>query len=560
MRYATLVWVKPAIDDLVKQIRQSLEQFVENPEDPASLQDAVSWFHEIHGSLFMLDISSASHLVREMEILTSDLIAGKVGHKEQAYDILLQALLQLPNYLDHLSLGYHEMPAALLLLINKMRKLRNQPAMDSSVLFQPDPHLPLPLKPPPKLPNAKLKEYVHKLRPMFQKGLLLWVKGPNRGEGLKYLHTVMERMLQATGNLPISKLWIGASAMIEAILQKGIAPTNHVTVALKQLDTYLKQIVDHGNAGTHIHPPAKLVNAMLFQVAHAKSTGPRVTLAKKAFQLGHFFPSEPELRTAMQLFSGPDIEMINTVVTAIMEDFARVEETLDIFARADEPDVNDLIPMIEVLMAMAYTLEVLGLDAQSNSLKEQAVLIQRMVKNEVPHELAHLLGIADALMKVNAALETLAHRGVHARQQIQKETGLMETQHLLVLKAAVDEAKSELLEMIPAINTFFDSGKTSDELADIPHRFTQLQGLMRMNDREKAAVLTAHCSRFVAEVLIKKETVPEEGQRKALADAIISLDLYLDTLAGNPLDGNHILDITQRCIQTLFPPAAKAAA
>jgi len=558
MKYATLVWVKPAIDDLVKQIRQSLEQFVENPEDPASLQDAVGWLHEVHGSLFVLDISSAAQLVREMEVLTSDLIAGKVGHKEHAYDILLQALLQLPNYLDHLALGYVEMPVALLPLINKMRALRAQPPLDNSTMFYPNLQISLPLKPAPKLPDLKLKEFVHKLRPAYQKGLILWIKGPNRGEGLKLLHTVLERMLQATGHLPISKLWLSGSAIIEAILQKGIAPNNAITNHLKQLDGYLKQIVDHGNPGIHIQPPAALLNQMLYYVAHAKSTGPRVSLIKKIFELESHLPNEQELRAAQQLFSGPDIEMINTVVTAIMEDFARVEETLDIFARADEPDVNDLVPIIDILMAMAYTLDVLGLDAQSKSLKEQAATIQRMTKNELHHELAQLLSIADALMKVNTALETLAHRGVHARQQIQKETGLQETQVLLVLKAAVIEAKTELTEMIPIINAFFDSGKASDELADLPNRFTQLQGLMYMNNREKAAQLTAHCSRYVAEVLIKQAKVPEEAKRKALADTIISLDLYLDTLAGTPLDGNQILETTNRCIHALFA-APKAA-
>jgi len=51
--------------------------------------------------------------------------------------------------------------------------------------------------------------------------------------------------------------------------------------------------------------------------------------------------------------------------------------------------------------------------------------------------------------------------------------------------------------------------------------------------------------------MIEAKIVPDENKRKALADAIISLELYLDTVAGNPLDDNQILDTTQRCLAML---------
>ncbi len=560
MKYTPLIWVKPAIDDLLKQIRQSLEQFVENPDDPASLQDAVGWLHEIHGALSVLEVRSATEMAYEMELLTSDLIAGKITHKEWAYDILLQALLQLPNYLDHITLGYPEMPVALLGLINKIRKLRNQPLLDESAFFAPNLSLPLPLKPAPKLPDDKIKEFALKLRPAYQKGLVLWINGPNRAEGLKYINTVMERMLQLSGNLPISKFWLAVMAIVEGFLQKGIAPSNAITTILKQLDTLIKQISEHGNAGLNIQPPAKLLIQLLHPIAYAKSAGPQIIMARKVFQLEQYAPSEAALRAAQQLFSGPDIEMINTVVAAIKEELARVEEAMDIFARADAPDINDLAGAVDILFAMAYTLEVLGLEAQSRTLKEQANRVQRMLKNEIDHQLPQLLSIADALMKINASLETLAQRGVHARQQLQEETGLLETQFAMVLKSAVDEAKSEINELIPHMTAFFDSGKASEELIDIPNRFTQLQGLLKISSRDKAAQLAGHCQRYIAEVLVKQNRVPSETHRKALADAIISLDVYLDTLAGTPMDGNQLLETTYRCIQILFAPEAKAAA
>jgi len=46
--------------------------------------------------------------------------------------------------------------------------------------------------------------------------------------------------------------------------------------------------------------------------------------------------------------------------------------------------------------------------------------------------------------------------------------------------------------------------------------------------------------------------VPEEEKLKALADVLISLELYLDTLAGNPMDAKDILDMTEKRLGQLL--------
>ncbi len=169
MSNATLTWVNPAIDDTLKQVRQALEQFVENPEETVSLQDAVNGLHEIRGALAMLEVTSAVVLVQELENVTKLLLAGKLANKELAYDLLMRAILQLPNYLIHLALGYSDMPAALLPAINKLRTLHGQKELPANSFFLPNVNVALPVKQAPSLPDAKLKDYVGKLSGVYQK-------------------------------------------------------------------------------------------------------------------------------------------------------------------------------------------------------------------------------------------------------------------------------------------------------------------------------------------------------------------------------------------------------
>ncbi len=556
MKYATLTWVKPAIDDTLKLTRQSLEQFVENQNDAGSLQDAVGWLHEIKGALILLEIDSAMILMQEMELVTKALLEGTIQDKEKeaAYDSLMRALIQLPNYLDHLALGYADIPLALLPLINKLRHLLKQKPLSANQFFSPDVSIDIPnIKPAPRLTDEKLKAFVHKQRIAYQKGLMAFVKGPNKMAGIKLMMSSFTHLTQATGQHPVTKIWWIAEAVLEAIAQKGLPLNENINNLFKQIDPLIKQITDHGNRALLVQPPSKLLNTLLHYAGQAKSKGARLAAVREVYHLDYCLPSEALLNATLQVFSGPDIELMKIVVSTLKDDFARIEETLDIFMRADTPDVSDLKPLIEIMHNMAYTLHLLGLEVQAKSMLQQTAVITAIAEEQKSYDLAQMLVIANALLRIDAALDTLATRGNHARQQIQQEKGLTESQLIDVLKVVVDEAKVELAEMIQPIIVFIDNGTVSEDLQAIPGRFQHIQGLLAILDQPRAIKLLQLCSRYIQQNMIKNALVPDEKQRKALADAIISIEFYLETLAGNPLNSSHILDITQQCLSSLMP-------
>jgi len=550
MRYATLVWVKPTIDDTLKLTRQSLEQFVENPDDTTTLQKSVGWLKEIRGALVMLNINSAVLLMQSVEMVVQAILDGKINNKEQAYDSLMRSLIQLPNYLEHLALGYADIPMAILPSINKLRSLVGQKPLQSSQLFFPDLNIPLPVKAAPHYPDNKLKQFVQQKRIAFQKGLQAWLQAKNIA-GLKLLLSTAEQLTQVTGKAPISRIWWITAAILESVAQKGL-PANAALVSLiKQMDSLMKLVVARGNLALHVAPPERLLGQLLFYAAHSKSRGPRLQLVHKTYHLGYCFPNQALLQSSMQVFAGPDTELMGTIVDLMREDFVRIEETLDIFMRADNPDHSDLLPLIEIMRNMAYTLLLLGMNVQAKLMLKQTQLLKQIGEGHKSYDLAGMLEVANDLLNINAALDTLASRGTHARQQIQQEEGLLETQFKDVLVIAVSEAKMELAEMIPLIMHFFDKEEVNEEFEEIPARFDRIMGLFNMLERSRAQKLVGDCRLYIQKTMIEAKIVPDENKRKALADAIISLELYLDTVAGNPLDDNQILDTTHRCLAML---------
>lgn len=556
MKHSALTWVKGTFDESLKQTRQALEQFVENPSDTAPLQHCLVWLHEIYGALNLLELSTAALLVEEIERSIQALTGGKLESKESTYDTLMQALIQLPNYLDHLWIVQRDMPLALLPLLNKLRALRGQGALSPNSLFLPDISVAIPQTKAPKMSDDKLKDYMQKMRAAYQKGLVVLIKTPNQAsEGLKFIYTVMQRLQQVTGGAPVNKVWWITEGLLEALLQKGLELNNPLINLLKQLDALIKQFADHGNAALKLVPPKTLLTNLLYFAAQARSRGKVVTEVKNVFKLADYFPPENKLVTARLIFSGPDIELMKVVVTLLKDDFARVEETLDIFNRADNPSITELTPLVSLLGDMANTLGLLGLELQRKLMLQQRKLIFEITEGRKQAELNILLDIASALLKINGALDILGVQGVHARQKLQEgvDTQFWDTpQFGVVVGEAVNEAKAELSQVIQPLVTFIDTKAKDEALSEVPNRLKQVEGFLLVSSHNRAAKLLGLCSRYIDKVFLKEGIVPPEEKLKALADVLISMEFYVNTLAGNPMDAQDILDLTEKRLTVLL--------
>ncbi len=557
MKYSALTWVKATIDENLKQTRQALEQFVENQDDTAPLQQCVTWLHEIHGALGMIELQTAALLVQNVEATITTLLAGKISDKGKAYDLLMNSLIQLPNYLDHLAIVQHDIPQALLPLINGLRAMRAQKPLPANQLFTPDLAVTLPGLKPVQLPDAKLKDYAQKMRVAYHKGLGVIVKNPKQAtEGIKYIHNVMQKMQQATGTHEVTKIWWVTEGLLESLLLKGSELNANIINALKQIDTVIKQIAEHGNAALRQPVPKSLLTNLLYFVAHSHATkSKQVQRVKIVFKLQDYFPSENALQAARLTFSGPDIELMRTVVTLLKDDFARIEETLDIFNRADNPTVSELTPLVSLLTDMANTLGLLGLPSHRHSMLVQAKMIKEVIDGKRSSELNSLLEIGNALLKIDAALDILGVQGVHARQRLQQspDTEFFETpQFGIILSVVVNEAKIELSQVIQPLVSFINDPTQLDEtLLEVPGRLRQVEGFLSILSHDRASLLLRKCNHYIQKVFIKEKTVPEEVKLKALADTLISIELYLDTLAGNPMDADEILNTTQKRLALL---------
>jgi chemosensory pili system protein ChpA (sensor histidine kinase/response regulator) len=68
--FTTLTWVKPELDETLKQARNALQVYVEDGENPQELKTCSELLHQVQGTLRMVELYGAAMVAEEMEQLS----------------------------------------------------------------------------------------------------------------------------------------------------------------------------------------------------------------------------------------------------------------------------------------------------------------------------------------------------------------------------------------------------------------------------------------------------------------------------------------------------------
>ncbi|HEY1070749.1 MAG TPA: Hpt domain-containing protein [Thermomonas sp.] len=132
--HTALGWVKPEIDEALRQARIELEAFAEAPGEPAPMATCMGHLHQVQGTLRMLELQAPAMVAGEMEQLATALRDGATGDRDEALAVLMRGVVQLPDYLERLQGGHRDIPIVLLPLINELRAARGAAALGQEAL------------------------------------------------------------------------------------------------------------------------------------------------------------------------------------------------------------------------------------------------------------------------------------------------------------------------------------------------------------------------------------------------------------------------------------------
>lgn len=560
--FQALDWVKGEIEETLKQAQQSLEAFVDNPEDSTRMRFCLTHLHQVAGTLHMVEFFGAALLAEEMENLAIALINEKVQRVEDAQEVLMKAILQLPVYLDRVKDGQRDMPVVVLPLLNDLRAARGEHLLSETALFKPDLEAGSEAAPKETVSQealAQLPQLLKKIRQLYQFALVGLIRNQDMPTNLGYMAKSLAKLEQLYANAPMGQLWWVSAALVEGVSRSYIELGTSVKMLFGQLDRQLKHSIDTG-ADRNEAAPTDLLKNLLFYVARAEGETSRIQAVKNAFKLDRALPSDDFLDSERQRLTGPDKAAIASVVSALLEELSGVKETLDLFMRGQAHESKELRGVIPVLKQIADTLAVLGVGNPRRVIVEQIDTIGRIVDSQEGPDDNMLMDVAGALLYVEATLQGMASDPSSAVSGVEEDDDSQFVSPEQISKArtaVIEESRSGLENAKDAISDYIGSNFDVDSLQAVPDILHSVRGGLMMVPLNHPAALLQSCINFISEQLIEARIQPDWKQLDTLADAITSVEYYLERLGDRFPGDEDILSIAEEAVAALGYPAER---
>ncbi|NNM50984.1 MAG: response regulator [Pseudomonadales bacterium] len=541
-----LDWVKGEIEETLKQARQALESYVENSADPTRLRFCLAYLHQVHGTLQMVELYGAALLAEEMEAVCLSLLNGQVTRTDEAQEVLMRAMLQVPAYLDHIRSSRRDLPMILMPLLNDLRSARNEPLLTESALFKPDLSAVSRLDNSTLLTGSEQKQILKRLRHAYQMSLVELLHQSPDSRHLKNMQRVFDRLSALSEGSSLKELWDVVGALVEVLQVKGVDVGSTIKALLGQTDRQIKRFTEQGG----FVPPQDLLRNILYYIAKAEAGSPRIDAVKTRFKLGEALPADALIDEDRARLHGPDRDAVRSVVDALCEEISRVKDNLDIFVRSVDKNLTELDALSPTLKQVADTIGVLGLGQQRRIILEQIGAMEDMVSKGHIDD-GRLMDVAGSLLYVEASLHGLAHERSGAISVLEDVLSLPNSDLSEAQEAVLRESRSALEQAKDAVIGYISSQWNVSYIEGLPEIFNGVRGGLEILSLHRPAGLLGMLAHYVDERLLRDAPRPDWAEMDTLADAISGVEYYLEHLAHGNGENAGPLDMAERALARL---------
>lgn len=530
-----LHWVHAELEHSLERVRSFVETFLDAPDNPLPLQRALVELHQIRGTLRMVLCEGGAVFAEEMRAAVHDLLGDLEAAPERAFEALLGATVQLTDYLDALHNGETDNALVFLPLINELRVARGAGVIAESALFAHYAQLCEPVDSRPGLiegraDNAGQARARQHLGP-FQAALLGLLRDDATAETLGRLEQIAADMADTVADQRGQRLFEAATAVIEAIAADGLECELEIKRLLGRVGQQLKAAAVNGDRALGEVPDA-LVYGLVYFAGRARTEGPRVAALREAYGLATLLPDPEQLSRMRARLRGPNTGLVNKLAAEIREDIDSVKNAIDLVLRAGDRASVDMQDTVATIRRVADTLAMLGLDMLMRVVRNQADAVTGLhERGEREH--AAWMDVALALLNVEQSLDSALFQHLYRGQEPAPAAQPAPQQDVSHgMSAIYREARVNIVRIRDLVPVFVESGDV-ELAAEAARLLREIEAGLHILSEEDGVDLAGRLNAFMGSRAMLG--VRDDPSRvRALADAIVALEYYLEGLAGQP--------------------------
>ena len=349
-----------------------------------------------------------------------------------------------------------------------------------------------------------------------------------------------------------------SAGVLESLQNGGLETSVALKRLLGQVDRQIKRLIDEGLEAFDAHPVTDLLNNLLYYVARSSHAGERISEIRAAFNLAELLPGDEQVEHARDALSAPSVKLMKTVASAIKEDLGKVKDVLDIYVRTGMSNASELVPQLDLLKKISDTLGVLGLGELRGDIDSEIDRLKAVVSRGGPIEEPTIIEIASTLLKVEDRLDQQLVRLIvppePAGDDAEGEALPPEedADYKKVAEAVMRESIINLARIKETFSQAIVSKGNSQGIDSVPSLVKGIKaGLMMLNKTRAMEVVDRVGHMLVLALAGEGPSRLTQKETDRLADAIVSIEYYMETVKAGRSEPWYMLDNAEACLAVL---------
>ncbi len=547
--------VRKEIEFTIQQAESSLERFQENRESGEDLQNCIDFLNQLRGIFTLVEVQGGTVLCQEMVTHANEVPVGALEDKNGLLAVLNQALFVLRRYVDYYSDDYQDHPELLIAIINALRSSRKAKLLPDSYFFEVE----FPRQAPAAvesldIPSDQFEGRCRRLRHMYQVGLLELLREKELTLGYRLLERSSDGFGRLCAHAPMGELWAMVGHAVRGMRDCQMEVTQPRKRLFMRVERYARELVQIGKVAATRAGSETVIKELLYLIALSGGQDSGVRGILERYRVSAPKLDEKQLVAHRSRLMGPGKDVLRSLATALQEELTHLKDRLDIVERGAGFQEADFSSIANDLGRLADTLLMLDLQQLAGKMREQQRHFLDWERSKRMPSEQELMAIADAVLGIEQAIMNIEGRGItkDTDHLLPVEKRVADSPYLVEANIVViEEAQSALALAKRAIVAFIESAGDKMHLVNVPKTLHAVWGSLLVMETTKVAAYVDQSGRYIQERLIDATQTPDELSLETLADALTSLEYYIESLGQKGEGNEELLKLAEESLQSL---------
>ncbi len=548
--------VQSEIETTIQQAETSLSRFQEDRDSGEDLQNCIDCLNQLRGIFVVVEVQGCVLLCQEAVALGNEVPVGANDDKNGLLANLSNAIFILRRYTEYFSHNKDDHPELLLPIINDLRRARKAKPFPESHFFECDLSAQFDVAQLMQLDqSSSQQDFEHhskRYRHMYQVGLLDMLRDRNPTVSYRLIHRAAEGCSKLCAGEPLAQFWALVALTSETMRKQDMQVNDTRKRLFMKVEKYLREMAMVGRVVGSKSAPDSLRKDLLYLLALSGSRQSEVASTLAGFNLEPLSVTDKDLQKESRRLFGPGVDVLRSLSKAIQEEMTHLKEKLDILERGGEPNAEDLLFISGGLERIAGTLVMLDLKNIAEICEHQASIVKAWCDSDRLISESELLTVADAIIKVEIAIRTYEETG--EQPDITLDNGNQQEENAFLKEArfvVVEESEAGLALAKRSITSFVESHGDRLHLANIAPVMDGIRGGMAMIGHDRVSRIVATCLQCINDELYESDAAPEERIMETLADALSSLEYYIESMKYKDALNDELLKLSEDSLASI---------